>query len=113
YRRLDALYREPISRDEKVKRREPVFEEQRRRFDEFYKLRLSDPAQFEGVTEAATDNATALAAYRYHSDLGVYRDVYSRSGNDLRALMGVLKKAAGKMDSFGYLRRWTATGPRA
>jgi predicted aminopeptidase len=113
YQRLSALYGQSISRDEKLKQREPIFANQRQRWSEVYKQQLHEAAPSDPVTEVATNNATALAAYRYHSDLSLYREVLAKSGGDFRAMIAVLKKAAAKKDSFGYLRSWTATGRRA
>ena len=106
--RLEELYRRPIPREEKMAQKEMIFAAQQSRFVEEYKPNLSEPAQFESVAEVATDNATVLATYRYHSDLSLYDQVQAKLQGDLRATMSVLKKAAGRRDSFAFLRDWLA-----
>jgi predicted aminopeptidase len=109
YRRLDALYHEPISKEEKIAQREVVLASQRQRFVESYEPLLKEPQLYRSLIDRLTDNAMVLAAYRYHSDLEVYTATHARLGGDLRAVIALLRKAARHRDSQAFLQNWLAT----
>jgi predicted aminopeptidase len=111
YLQLETLYAEPISTEEKISRRSAVFADQRMRYEESYAPRLSEPLRYQTVPGIATDNAGVLAAYRYHSNLGVYAAAQADAGCDLRAMLEVLKKASRRRDSMEYLRTLRSDHP--
>jgi predicted aminopeptidase len=106
YQKLDELYGQEITTEEKVARREVVFADQQRRYNEAYEPRLSEPLRYASVPQIASDNASVLAAYRYHSNLEVYATAQERLGGDLRPMMELLKKAARRKNSQNFLREW-------
>ena len=108
HERLTALYCRPISRQEKISRREEVFTEHQRRFSAAYQPLLNDPKAYESSIKVACDNATLMAAYRYHnrSDLDLFTKVYATLNGDARAMIKLLRVAARQRDSFAYLRGW-------
>ncbi|HUN81220.1 MAG TPA: aminopeptidase [Phycisphaerae bacterium] len=110
YERLLALYGTSLSADDKISRREAIFEEERERFGREFKPRMHEPALFDGAEGVVKDNATVLAAYRYHSDLSLYDGVLADLHGNLKEMISVLRKAAAKRDSFGYLKTLNARG---
>src|SRR5262249_4458693 len=106
YQRLAALYSQPISSEDKIARREAICADQRLRFREVYESQLNEPERYRSIINVATDNATVIAAYRYHSKLDLFAAVYGRLQADLRAMIKVLRSASRRHDSFGYLRDW-------
>ena len=108
YRRLDALYREPIPKEEKIAQRQVIWAAQRQHFVESYEPLLKEPQLYRPLIDRMTDNATVLAAHRYHSDLDVYTATYERLGSDLRAVIALLRQAARHQDSQAFLRNWLA-----
>lgn len=106
YDRLQALYGTSLSASDKISRRDAVFDEERGRFDREFKPRMHEPSLYDGAEGVAKDNATVLAAYRYHSNLSCYESVLAELHGNLREMIAVLRKAASKRDSFGFLKSW-------
>lgn len=106
YRRLTDLYDQPISREEKIARRQAVFDEHRRRFFDQYERLLHEPRIYQRMQDVATNNATVLGFYRYHASLDLFADVFSRLDHDFCALLDLLRQAAKHRDSRAFLRHW-------
>ncbi len=93
YQRLDTLYRSPAADQEKLARREEVFDQGRQRLEEIGSP-LSEPL----------NNATVLAYRLYTYDLGAFHALHERCGRDWKKTVAALK-ALDRHDPFGALKR--------
>ncbi|ETW94479.1 MAG: hypothetical protein ETSY1_34670 [Candidatus Entotheonella factor] len=87
---LDALYREPISREAKLERRQAVFEAARTNYPSvFPKMKTKSYRRyFEG---RQLNNAVLLSFRRYHQDQGFFEDALADHGGDLRRMIVAFK----------------------
>ncbi len=88
---LEALYREPISRETKLARREAIFEAARTNYPSvFPKMKTrSYRKYFEG---RQLNNAVMLSFRRYNRDMSFFEDALAKNGGDLRQMVASLKK---------------------
>ncbi|ETX06045.1 MAG: hypothetical protein ETSY2_19450 [Candidatus Entotheonella gemina] len=93
---LDALYREPISREAKLERRQAIFEAARTNYPSvFPKMKTKSYRRyFEG---RQLNNAVLLSFRRYHRDTSFFEDALTANGGDLRRMIVAFKKL-GKED---------------
>jgi predicted aminopeptidase len=90
-RELRALYAEPVSRAEKLRRREAVFARARAEFARRFPSPPGRPPH-PFVTEPL-NNAVVVAYAVYHGDTPVHRRMLARLGGNLRALVRLYRHA--------------------
>jgi len=93
---LEALYRQPLSREAKLARREAIFEAARTNYPSvFPKMKTKSYWRyFEGPP---LNNAVILSFQRYHQDRSFFEDALANNGGDLRRMIVAFKKL-GKED---------------
>ncbi len=95
YRRLSEFYDQPISREEKLKRREEIFESVRETF-----IKMQDEFKtdcYKGFERKKLNNAVLMAHRRYLHRLNRFETLYEKFGRDLRKVIEFFKeiKASG------------------
>lgn len=88
--RLSDLYAQEISRDEKIRRREALFQSARQEFREIeaqFKTRW-----YRDFEKMDLNNAVFLAYRRYFHRLEMFERLYGQMGKDLRKMIGLLKE---------------------
>lgn len=109
YNELEAYYRGPGGREEKIAGREAVFQRLRDRFAADVQPTLHFPEGYAFYRTFPTNNAWVLALSRYTYDLAVYNDIYDRTGRNWPATLAVFRQAAGTSGNpVQYLRAWLA-----
>jgi predicted aminopeptidase len=107
--RLSSFYGQPISRDEKLKGREAVFQSIRGEFEEV-SVRLKADC-YRGFDRQPLNNAVILAYRRYIHGLEKFEALYDRLGRDLKKVIEFLKEIQEKgEDPASFLTR--AAGDR-
>jgi predicted aminopeptidase len=103
--RLSGLYGREISRDEKLRAREEVFQSIKEEFKETKGRFRTDC--YQGFEKMDINNAVLLAYRRYIHRLDNFQALYEYLGNDLRRMIGFFKeiRASGE-EPAAYLRRW-------
>lgn len=90
-RSLRALYAEPLPREEKLLRREPLFAQARA---EYLRLFPPAPAKKPGwFAREPLNNAVLLGYAAYHGDTPEHRRLYDRAGRDLARFIALYKDA--------------------
>lgn len=87
--RLDAFYALPLSPEEKLARRQAVFEEIRAKLVQ--RLEALKTKRFSALEHLAWNNASLLALWRYRYDTGPLEALYAKVGNDLQTLMSTMR----------------------
>jgi predicted aminopeptidase len=87
---LRQLYASPISRDEKLKRREPIF---KRAQDEYLRRFPPPPGRTPSFVRQPLNNAVLLGYAVYHDDSPLHQKLYERVGGDLPLFIRVCKYA--------------------
>jgi predicted aminopeptidase len=110
---LEAIYEDAkLTSDEKVYRREAVFEEGLRRFDADVATTF-EALTFSGFRADPLNNATLLARVRYYRQLPAFDRLLTAAGGDLSAVLDDLAAhAPGVQDPFTLLDPASADGPR-
>jgi len=103
---LQALYAQPISREEKLTQREPIFQAARDRFTAEVQPTLHNPELYKVYANFPYNNAFLLVNVRYNTDLQIFNDVFERNQNDWSATLAIFAAAAQTNDPFGYLRTY-------
>ena len=100
---LEGLYgRDDLAREEKLGRREAVFEEARARLREIQPT--LEATTFRGFLEVPLNNATLLARMRYFHRLGEFGDLMARQDGSLAAAVEVIeRRVGGTEDPFAAL----------
>jgi predicted aminopeptidase len=94
--KLEALYREPISREAKLERREAIFTAARTDYPSvFPKMKTKSYSRFFEGREL--NNAMMLSFRRYNQDMSFFERALANNGGDLRRLLVVFKQL-GKED---------------
>lgn len=106
HQELEALYSQSIDREAKLVARETVFAAARLNFNDVIKPQLHEPARFSRFEKLETNNAMVLASIRYQGGLELFRQVYDATGRDFPSTIAVLKSAAEKSDSRGWIAQW-------
>jgi len=89
---LEKLYAEPISREEKIRRREEVFAQTRVRFAEMYTGRRSI------FSDPRLNNAVVASYGVYHDQADEHEHLYRRLRGDLAAFVRLYKYAVDNTD---------------
>jgi predicted aminopeptidase len=89
--RLEALYREPISREEKLQRREVIFETARTTYPRVFPQMRTKAYQryFEG---RPLNNAVMLSFQRYNQDISFFEHALVQNGGDIRRMVASFKE---------------------
>ena len=90
YDRLDAFYKSPISRENKIKGREKIFEEARLRFLKEIKPKL-ETNSFDYFEKLKLNNAYILFNRRYHQKVNDIEKLHRLLGSDLKKTISYLK----------------------
>jgi predicted aminopeptidase len=88
---LRALYAEPVSRAEKLRRREAIFARARAEFGRRFPAPPGRPPH--PFVREPLNNAVVVAYAVYHGDTPVHRRMLARLGGDLRALVRLYRHA--------------------
>ena len=98
---LEALYAQPISRDEKIRRRADVFAMAKARFEEMY------PGRKSIFNDGRLNNAVVASYGVYHDRASEHDHVFGRLGGDLRAFLRLYKYAVENTDDpIAWLERF-------
>lgn len=93
YQQLSEFYAQPLSREEKLKGREKLFESLR---EEFLKMQGEFRTEcYKGFEKKVLNNAVILAHRRYLGHLHRFEELYERLGKDLRKFVEHFKKIKG------------------
>jgi predicted aminopeptidase len=90
-RELEALYALPISREEKLARREVVF--RRVREDYLRRFPVKPGAPEPAFVAQPLNNAVLIAFAVYHRDTPEHERLFAKVGKDLRAFIRLYKRA--------------------
>lgn len=104
YRQLLAFYEEPISREEKLKRREEIFQLIKEKFKEV-KVRFRTNC-YQDFDKKELNNAVLIAYRRYLYRLDRFGVLYEYLGRDMKRLLKFLKEVKSKENPSSYLERW-------
>ena len=88
--RLEALYREPITRADKLQRRAQIFAQAVTAYpDVFWRMKTTDYRTF--FERQPLNNAVLLAFLVYHSDPTFFEHALAEQGGDLRRMIAYFK----------------------
>jgi len=87
---LDAVYKSGISREEKLSRKEEIIEASKIRFEEDYDS-LFKTESYKGFIELKINNAYLELFRLYYEEDHYFRELYERSGSDLRKFIEAAK----------------------
>ena len=103
-RRLSEFYASDISREEKLRGREVLFQSMKKEFSEM-KAGLKTEV-YKGFDRIELNNAVLLAYHRYVHRLDMYDLLCKHLGNDLRRVVEFLKQIpATEQEPFSYIER--------
>jgi predicted aminopeptidase len=101
HRALEALYAQPISREEKIRRRAEVFDMARARFAEMY------PGRRSVFTDPRLNNAVFVSYGVYHQGAPEHERIYRRLRGDLAEMVRLYKYAVENTeDPIAWLSRF-------
>lgn len=101
YERLDRLYASPLSRAEKLARRDEQFRWAQQRYKELF----PDPAHWTSFVKRPLNNAVLLNYGRYNQGLEFHRRIYQALGARLSRLVELYKLAQHYADPIDYVAR--------
>jgi predicted aminopeptidase len=88
--RVEALYRQPLSHEEKLQRREQLFDEAKTAYPTVFP-RLKTPYYRHFFERRRLNNAVLLSFRRYHRDTTFFEHALAAHGGDLRQLIATFK----------------------
>jgi predicted aminopeptidase len=88
--RLEALYRQPISRDEKLRRREQLFAEAKTNYPTVFPTMKTTYYQ-SYFARRTLNNAVLLSFQHYHHDTSFFEQALAEHGGDLRQMITAFK----------------------
>ncbi len=105
YRQLSEFYENPISREEKLKRREEVFN---RIMENFREIKSQFRTNcYQDFDKKKLNNAVLIAHRRYLYRLDRFEALYEYLGSDMKRFLRFLKKVkSSKENPHTYLERW-------
>jgi len=102
---LEALYKSPITRDEKIARREAIFARAKAELLRRFPQRPGrPPPAFLNEEGGGLNNAVFAAFAVYHKGTSDHDHIFQKVGRDLRRFVEVYKTAVERDDPLGYLR---------
>jgi len=109
-RRLSGFYEQPLSRDEKLKGREEIFQSIKEEFKEI-KVQLKTDC-YRDFDQLDLSNAVLLAYRQYIHRLENFQAIYEYFGSDLRKTIEFFKEIrASREKPSSYLERWMKERP--
>lgn len=99
YERLSTFYAQPISREEKLKGREEIFESIREKFAKLQEQFKTDC--YRGFEKTKLNNAVLMAHRRYLHRSDRFEVLYERLGKDLRKVVEYFKEVKSSGDKTG------------
>jgi predicted aminopeptidase len=90
YKRLSEFYEQPVSREEKVRRREEIFQSVQEKFTEMQDQFKTDC--YKGFERKKLNNAVLMAYRRYFHRLDRFEALYERLGKDLKRVVEFFKE---------------------
>jgi len=88
---LEALYREPISHEAKLERREAIFEAARTNYPSvFNEMKTKSYRQY--FEREPLNNAVLLSFRRYNQDISFFEDALAKHGGDLGRMITAFKQ---------------------
>jgi predicted aminopeptidase len=108
YDELDEFYQSDLTRDERVKGREAIFQAARDRFMADIHTTLNMPDQWAWIVDLPTNNAWLLANQRYNFELDRFQQVHEINGGDWSASLAVFRQAASADNWQSFLDNWLA-----
>ncbi len=103
---VQAIYVTSDSSEEKIARREEVFEAARQRFRSEVQPTLREPSRYNAYGTLNYNNAFLLVNVRYNNNLHVFEQVHESTGRNWSASLGVFREAAGAGDPYGFLQSY-------
>ena len=94
---LDDMYKSPIPREEKLERKEQIIEKAKAQFEADYDT-LFKTENYRGFSKLPVNNAYLELFTLYYEGDNYYRDLYEKSGSDLRKFIAAAKTIKGKED---------------
>lgn len=88
--RLEALYAQPLSREEKLQRREEIFAEAKAAYPQVFP-RMKTTAYQRYFERETLNNAVLLSFRRYHRDTEFFENAFAAQKGDLRQLITYFK----------------------
>lgn len=107
---LEELYGSELSPDEKIARREDVFQKGRERFVTDFLPLMNYPEEYEAYGEFPFNNAFLLLNVRYSSDLDVFEGIYELTGHNWPETLHLFSAAANTDKPVQFLRERLAAG---
>jgi len=101
---LNALYGSDVSFEEKLARREDIFEAGRQRFAAEILPLMNYPAAWASYTTFPFNNAFMMVNVRYHSNLDVFERVYEMTGRNWGQSLAYFRQAAESDDPIAFLQ---------
>lgn len=98
-----ALYGRDIPSDEKIARREDIFEAARQRFAKEVQPTLNNPDRYRAYATLNYNNAFLLVNVRYNSDLQMFAEVHESTGRRWPDSLEVYRQAAADPRPFAFL----------
>jgi len=108
YDELEAFYSSDLTDEEKIARREAVYQAGRERFADVYQPVMNAPQDYDWIVDLPANNAWMLANRRYNYNTDVFAQVYDATGRDWANTIGVFRSAATAKDPNEYLAEWLA-----
>jgi predicted aminopeptidase len=101
-----ALYAESVSLEEKMTRREGIFEAARQRFKSEVQPTLREPNGYDAYGTLNYNNAFLLVNVRYNNNLHVFAQVHESTGESWSESLGIFRQAAGSSDPYAFLQNY-------
>jgi predicted aminopeptidase len=102
---LTALYKSPITREEKLTQREALFARARAEFLRQFPQRPGrPPPNFFNEEGGGLNNAVFVSYAVYHRSTDDHQRIFDRVGRDLGRFIAVYKEAVERSDPFEFLR---------
>lgn len=102
-KRLDQFYSQPLTKEEKVERREKEFHLLR---NDFIKLKAAFKTKdYEGFERIIFNNAVFAGLEQYYGDLSLYEKIWEIHHRRFVVMIDIFKRAEAEEDSIGYLKK--------
>ncbi len=109
--RLETLYASDLDAETKLREKQTVIADEKRRFAENYDLWFSSDS-YQGFLEREINNAYIDLYRTYNSDVELIASLYAARGEDLRSLVTLFREEGDGRHYRGLLREWLAEEPQ-